>query len=431
VYLSPSNGITISDNNLRDLYNRAKRLESWIDKVNTELQEPDRSDVLKLVEHLRDTEKSALWIIRYLTAILMLRKKITKPFRYCSKSEIKELLEWMKAKKYKRSTHEKFRVILKSFYKIVYGNNEYYPDTVKWFSVKVNKEICDSQKTLDTAEYLEEEEIARLVEYAPSIQKKAFIGCMYESGARPEEFLRLTNTDLTIDTKGAIFILRGKTGERRVRIISFTSLLKQWLEIHPLKKNDRFPMWISEATNYKNQPLGLRGAEKIVEDVMRKGRFVNKHARLYILRHSRATHLAKHLSEAQLWTFFGWSPGTKVVRHYIHLSGKDVDDALFALNDKDSQLKTRTYQLKTLKCIRCSEEISPGSNFCKRCALPLDLTDEYLNEKNLEMENAALKTELKNIHEEMNFKFSQILKMVQSNPSLANIKPESLIEKIS
>jgi Phage integrase family len=139
---------------------------------------------------------------------------------------------------------------LKSFYKIVYGNNEYYPDTVKWFSVKVNKEICDSQKTLDTAEYLEEEEIARLVEYAPSIQKKAFIGCMYESGARPEEFLRLTNTDLTIDTKGAIFILRGKTGERRVRIISFTSLLKQWLEIHPLKKNDRFPMWISEATLY-------------------------------------------------------------------------------------------------------------------------------------------------------------------------------------
>ena len=71
----------------------------------------------------------------------------------------------------------------------MYGNNEYYPDTVKWFSVKVSKEICDSQKTLDTAEYLEEEEIERLVEYAPSIQKKAFIGCMYESGARPEEFL--------------------------------------------------------------------------------------------------------------------------------------------------------------------------------------------------------------------------------------------------
>ena len=430
-YLSSVNGINDADNNLRDLYNRGKRLEYMINRVNNELNEPDKSDVLALIQNLKDREKSSLWIIRYLTAILLLRKELRKPFRYCTKNEMRELLAWMKSKGYKKSTHEKFRVILKSFYKIVYGNSEYYPEAVKWFSVNVSREICQTDKRIDTAEYLEEDEIKKLIEYAPTTQKKAFIGCMYECGARPEEFLRLCNTDIAIDTKGAVFILRGKTGERRVRIISFTSLLKQWLEIHPLRKNDRFPIWISEATNYKNQPLGLRGAEKIVEDVMRKGRFVNKHARLYILRHSRATHLAKHLSEAQLWTFFGWSPGTKVVRHYIHLSGKDVDDALFALNDKDNQLKTRTYQLKSLKCIRCSEEISPGSNFCKQCALPLDLTDEYLTEKNLEMENAALKTELKKIHEEMNFKFSQILKMVQANHSLANIKPESLIEKIS
>jgi hypothetical protein len=105
VYLSPLNGIHITDNNLRDLYNRTKRLESWIIKVNTELEEPDRTDVLKLVEHMKETEKSALWIIRYLTAILMIRKKLSKPFRYCSKNELKELLEWMKTKKYKKSTH--------------------------------------------------------------------------------------------------------------------------------------------------------------------------------------------------------------------------------------------------------------------------------------------------------------------------------------
>ncbi|MDW0291671.1 MAG: hypothetical protein QN778_07150, partial [Nitrososphaeraceae archaeon] len=99
MYLSPPNGIHITDNNLRDLYNRTKRLESWINKVNSELEEPDRTDVLKLVEHMKETEKSALWIIRYLTAILMIRKKLSKPFRYCSKNELKELLEWMKTKK--------------------------------------------------------------------------------------------------------------------------------------------------------------------------------------------------------------------------------------------------------------------------------------------------------------------------------------------
>ena len=172
MYLSPVDGINIGRSNMRDLYNRPKSLENWINKVNTQLKEPDRSDVLMLVEHLKEQEKSALWIIRYLSAILLLRNKLTKPFRYCSKDEIKELLEWMKTKKYKKSTHEKFRVILKSFYKIVCGNNEYYPENVKWFSVKVSKDIRDTEKTLDTAEYLEEEEIETLVESATSIQKK-------------------------------------------------------------------------------------------------------------------------------------------------------------------------------------------------------------------------------------------------------------------
>jgi site-specific recombinase XerD len=117
VYLSHCNGIDISENNLRDLYNREKRVERWINHVN-QLEEPDRSDIIKLVEHMKEQEKSALWIIRCLSAILFLRNKTDKPFRYCSKQEMKKLLEWMKTKKYKRSTHEKFRVILKSFYKI-------------------------------------------------------------------------------------------------------------------------------------------------------------------------------------------------------------------------------------------------------------------------------------------------------------------------
>jgi integrase len=78
---------------------------------------------------------------------------------------------------------------------------------------------------MNMAEYLEEEEVLRLIESAPTLQSKTFLACMYESGARPEEFLRFTNTDIRIDSKGAVFMLRGKTGERRVRIISFAKLL--------------------------------------------------------------------------------------------------------------------------------------------------------------------------------------------------------------
>ena len=172
---------------------------------------------------------------------------------------------------------------------------------------------------MDMSEYLDENEIQKLIEITPTLQKKAFLACMYESGSRPEEYLRLTNLDCKIDTNGAILMLRGKTGERRVRIVSFARLLQQWLEVHPLNGQNQFPLWISDATNFKNQPLGLRGAQKIIENALPKAGFYNKHARLYILRHSRASVLARHLTRFQMSTFFGWTLDTQVVKRYIHM----------------------------------------------------------------------------------------------------------------
>ena len=73
---------------------------------------------------------------------------------------------------------------------------------------------------------------------------------MYESGARPKEFIRLTNLDMKVDSKGAVLILRGKTVEKRVRIISFVKLLQQWLQVHAVRsQKNQYPLWISEATN--------------------------------------------------------------------------------------------------------------------------------------------------------------------------------------
>jgi hypothetical protein len=73
---------------LRDLYNRDKQFDRWIRKVNMNLDEPDRMDVLNLVTHLQDAEKSKLWITRYLTALLPIRKKLNKQFRNCSRNPL-------------------------------------------------------------------------------------------------------------------------------------------------------------------------------------------------------------------------------------------------------------------------------------------------------------------------------------------------------
>jgi site-specific recombinase XerD len=416
---------------MRDLYNRKVRLERWIERIHTDLKdnEPDKQDMLKFVEHLQEKDKSILWIIRCITALVQLRKEIKKPFSQVTKEDVKKLFEWMNNKQYKASTHEKFRVILKIFYKVVYGNNEIYPDCVKWFSVTVGKEIKSKEKTLDIKEYLEEEEIPILIENAPTLQKKAFLACLYESGSRPEEFLRLSNLDCKIDTNGAILILRGKTGERRIRIVSFAKLLQQWLDIHPLKHQKQFPLWISQATNYNNQPLGLRGAQLIIEEALAKAK-LDKHKRLYLLRHSRASHLALHFTEAQMCVFFGWQHGTKVVRRYIHLSGKDLDNTLLSISEEGKQVTKQTeYLLKTRKCSRCMDTLSPSQQFCSRCGLTTTLAEQYTKELDLERENRELKQQIQTVKEEMDNKFNQIISMIQQNPILAQVKPEILVDK--
>jgi site-specific recombinase XerD len=414
---------------MRDLYNRKKKLDYWTERIHQDLDEPDKSDVLKFVEIMQEKDQSILTITRCISIVIQIRKQIDKPLSKVTKEDIKIVFQWMDTKKYKVETVEKYRAVIKKFYKMVYGNNEYYPDCVKWFSVKVGKDKHSQERGLDIAEYLEEEEIPIMIENTTTLQKKAFLACLYESGSRPEEFLRLSNLDFKIDTNGAILMLRGKTGERRIRIVSFAKLLQQWLDVHPLKHQKQFPLWISQATNYNNQPLGLRGAQLIIEEALAKAK-LDKHKRLYLLRHSRATHLCKWLTEAQMCVFFGWQQGTKVVRRYIHLSGKDLDNTLLSISEEGKQVtKQHEYLLKTRKCNRCTETLSPSQQFCGRCGLTTTLAEQYTKELDLERENRELKQQIQMVKEEMDDKFSKIISMIQQNPLLAQVKTDILLNK--
>lgn len=192
---------------------------------------------------MKDNANAILWITRCITALISMRKFMRKSYFDANKEDIRALIDYIENhQNYRPSTIEKYKIILRLFYKVVYGNNKFYPEQVNWFSIKVSKDRSRDSFTLDMAEYLDEDEIKDLVVSSLSVQRKAIVGCMYETGARPEEFLNLQNTDIDVNSKGAVFILRGKTVERRILIVSFAKYLEQWLEIHPLKLQDVYPL---------------------------------------------------------------------------------------------------------------------------------------------------------------------------------------------
>jgi hypothetical protein len=140
----------------RDLYNRQNLLQNSLEKVN-ELPKPDKDDILIHIQHLTDNRMTVLTIIRNISILLTFRNKLGKPFKDAAITDMRsafikiETEGWKtrkgEIKEYSVWADTKFRDVIKKFYKVVFGNDEYYPDVIKWIKTKFTKD--KSIKKLD------------------------------------------------------------------------------------------------------------------------------------------------------------------------------------------------------------------------------------------------------------------------------------------
>ena len=211
-----------------------------------------------------------------------------------------------------------------------------------------------------------------MVDVADNLRDKTFVLVLYESGCRIGEILSLQLKHVQFDEYGAVLLVNGKTGQRRVRIILSAPKLNQWAENHPLKKNPDAPLWITIGTNSRNR-VWIYGTAKDVLKKLAVKAGIKKRVYPHLFRHSRATHLANHLTEAQMKQYFGWVQGSDMASVYVHLSGRDVDNALFKLNGMEVSGEKREEELKALTCPRCKTRNSPDAKFCSNCGFCLDI----------------------------------------------------------
>lgn len=165
-------------------------------------------------------------------------------------------------------------------------------------------------------EILTLDEIYMLINSAKNLRDKLIIMLLYESGCRIGELLNLRKSDVIFDNYGAILRLNGKTGVRYVRVKKCVELLNVYLKNSPQEK-------LFDLTR--------EGIEKMIKAVAKKAG-INKKIYPHLFRHSRATHLAKYLTEPELKLFFGWSNSSKMPAVYVHLSMRDIDKKILELN---------------------------------------------------------------------------------------------------
>jgi len=309
----------------------------------------------KVEEHLRILKAQGLSLHSRLTrfkSILQLGPD-GKPYEELREEDLLSWVESLKRRGLKPSSIATHKANVRAFLRWVHGVQPGQP------SPPFLRVLRDRGQRELPREILSPEEVQRLIAACESLRNRALVHILYESGGRISEILNLRLRDVEFDTHGAVIIVKGKTGMRRIRLIESVPDLQRWLAVHPERGNPDAPL-------FPGRGGGALTAEVINDLLKRMARKagINKRVHPHLLRHTRATHLAKVLTEDQMRVYFGWTKSSEIPSRYVHLSGRDVDDALLKIYGMGDGQKGRA-------CPRCGFLNPAGGLYCSRCSAVL------------------------------------------------------------
>jgi len=281
-------------------------------------------------------------------------------------------LKTEKGDKFSSRTLHTFKKTIKRFYNWIFDMDiGEHPACIKW--VRSNNPRSTKSAGLDLPikpqDILTEEDVQALINASDHPRDQALIALIYESAARAEEALGLKVDSIQFDKYGGIVTLEGETGARRIRLVNSIPYLQAWLNVHPLRNNPKAPLWPARGMT-KN--IGYHNLYKLLKKLKRRSG-IRKPVRPHLLRHARLTEMAKHLTDAQLKTFAGWTAGSRMTGTYVHLSGKDLDKPILEMHGlvMDEE-KPKVTALTPIECVRCHSENAPTAKFCATCGMVLN-----------------------------------------------------------
>lgn len=230
------------------------------------------------------------------------------------------------------------------------------------------------------SDMLSRDDVASMADEARNFRDKAWIWTLFNSGCRPGEIFQLRVGDVVVHDEGFIElrVVREKDSAPEPAPVYEDAVpaLLSWLNAHPTRADPAAPLWVDLGGNRTGKAASYRAMYKALESAAKRAK-ITKPVTAYALRRSRLTMLAKDpaISTSILEKVAGWVPGSKVARHYVHISGKDVIGALNARygvkmpDPRDQPAPPRA----PARCGRCKTVNPAGAVYCMTCGGPLSL----------------------------------------------------------
>lgn len=351
----------------------AERLEQLTENIEASDGISDRNKSL-LLDYKRDlqlNDHAEATILKNLTRLKVLAEYSEKPLDEMDKSDVKDMVAWVQSQDYAESTIYTYKNVICGFWGWLESDEN--PEATDWITLKNPSGNGDTLPQ----DLLTKEDVQKQIEAAMNPRDKALISILYETGARIGELIDLTVGGIEDRKHGKKVVIDGKTGSRRLPLVESVPYINKWLNEHPNPEKEA-PLWCKIQQGSPDDKLGYRYIrDKILKKNMDRAE-IDKPSNPHHYRHSRASYLANEMTEAQLCEWFGWVQGSDVPARYVHLSGRDIDNAYDQIHglyepEDDEQ------EPEVIECPRCSELNEPESKFCFNCGWAFD--EKILAEK--------------------------------------------------
>ena len=235
-----------------------------------------------------------------------------------------------------------------------------------------NIKIKRVKNKLPVERLLSRSDIEKLVTACDTQRDRALIMLLWDSGARINEILSRNIGHIEFDRYGAVILVDGKTGQRRLRLTACVGDLQNWINVHPMKNNPDAPLFIT----YNRYGFGRKRVHehtvahrlKMVAALAKIKKPIHPHA----IRHARITDLAKQgFSEMELRIIAGWEAASGMPAIYVHMSGADVERKVLQKAGMCEDEEFKETALEAIRCPRCRTINAHDSMFCKICSATL------------------------------------------------------------
>lgn len=335
-------------------------------------------------------------VLKYLSSLHNLSQWFDKPFPDITKVDVYKLVGDLEKSDRSVWTKRDYKVTIKRFFRWLNGGSD--PEYTAWITTNVK-----SKDRKIPEELLTQEEVIQMIEAAEHPRDAAIAAMWYDSGGRVGENGTRQIKHIGFDEYGAYATVKGKTGMRRVRLVTATPYLAAWLAIHPEKDDPEAPLWVNIGKKSRGKPMAYAGLRMVIKRLATKAG-IKKRVYNHLYRHSRATELANHLTQAQMEAHLGWVHGSDMPGTYIHLSGQQVDSAILGIYGLAKE-EEKEPVLTPVKCPRCQKINGPTSKYCSSCRMAL--TTEAAHE--VEDDERQVMTILKDFIKKHPEKFGELL----------------------